>query len=483
MNSVLKKLVEEGLINRDNLKYDSRRVHKGDVFIALKGTCHDGHDYVKNALAGGAARAVCENEVPGLSEEERKKIVQVKDTREALAFIARLIFGDPSGKLETYGVTGTNGKTTTVFLIDGILNASGHESGMVSTVFTKTGDMITRSNMTTPDAFTLNRLLEEMVSNGKKSAVLEVSSHALAQKRVLGIGLDAAVFTNISPEHLDYHGNMETYLKEKCKIFDHLKEGGTGVLNIDDLRLRNVRGGLCVDGLVTFGTSEEADVKASNIRLCAESCGFDLVIGGRKAIHVRSPLLGMHNVYNMLAAAAALSKRGLDIGDIKKGLENPPAVPGRMEPVGERAPFKIFVDYAHTPDALENVLSCVRPIAEKRLVCVFGCGGDRDKTKRPVMGELASRYCDYVILTNDNPRTEAPADIVRQIEKGMLEKTKYCIILQRREAIRKAIEMSGEGDVILIAGKGHEDYQIIGDEVIHFDDKEAASEILKESGY
>ncbi|MGB3057890.1 MAG: UDP-N-acetylmuramyl-tripeptide synthetase, partial [Candidatus Omnitrophota bacterium] len=195
------------------------------------------------------------------------------------------------------------------------------------------------------------------------------------------------------------------------------------------------------------------------------------------------PLLGIHNVYNMLAAAAALSKRGLDIGDIKKGLENPPAVPGRMEPVGERAPFKIFVDYAHTPDALENVLSCVRPIAEKRLVCVFGCGGDRDKTKRPVMGELASRYCDYVILTNDNPRTEAPADIVRQIEKGMLEKTKYCIILQRREAIRKAIEMSGEGDVILIAGKGHEDYQIIGDEVIHFDDKEAASEILKESGY
>jgi UDP-N-acetylmuramoyl-L-alanyl-D-glutamate--2,6-diaminopimelate ligase len=484
MNKEFNRLLEEGLIGRDNLRIDSRKCEKGDIFFALKGTACDGHDYIGEALAKGASRAICAHEMPGLSGDDQKKVITVKNTGEALAYAVKKVFGDPSGKLKVYGVTGTNGKTTTVFLIESLLTCAGKPTGLISTVFTKTkGSALNRSSMTTPDPVTLNRLLSEMVSDAKKAAALEVSSHALAQDRISGIGLDSAVFTNITPEHLDYHGNMETYFQDKSRIFKNLKPDGIGVINIDDPMLKRHKAHLGVPRLITFGLAPEADVRAENIVLKNGALVFDLIIKSLGRENIRARLIGTHNVYNMMAASAALIVSGLDLGQIKEGLESASTPPGRIDPVPGEAPFKVFVDYAHTPNALENVLQCLRACTEKKLICVFGCGGDRDKTKRPVMGKIALEICDSVILTNDNPRTEDPGRIVRQIEKGMPDKTKYCIIVQRREAIRKAIETAQEGDVIVIAGKGHEDYQIIGDKVIHFDDKEVAGEILSELGY
>jgi UDP-N-acetylmuramoyl-L-alanyl-D-glutamate--2,6-diaminopimelate ligase len=483
-NADLNKLIDSGFIRGDNLKIDSREVKKGDIFIALKGAARDGHDFIGEALARGAAGIICECDMPGLPEAGGAKLIKVENVRTALAQTAKRVFADPSEKLEVYGVTGTNGKTTTIFLIDSILAAAGKNGGLVSTVFTKvSGDSITRSSMTTPDAVTLNRLLSEMVSGGKKAVALEISSHALSQGRTLGIGLDGAVFTNITPEHLDYHGNMENYLRDKTRIFDNLKSGGTGVLNLDDPTLRELKEKLNLPRLISYGTSPEADIRAENIRIGADGSKFDLVMKGGRRVSISSGLIGRHNVYNMMAAAAVLSDSGIKVEDIKKGLESAQAVPGRMDAVRSRAPFKVFVDYAHTPNALESALKCLRSIAGRRLICVFGCGGDRDRTKRPVMGRLASEICDHVIVTSDNPRTEDPEDIIRQIEKGMPDIGKYSIILQRREAIRKALKMADDSDIVIIAGKGHEDYQIIGDKVLHFDDKEAAAEILTELGY
>jgi UDP-N-acetylmuramoyl-L-alanyl-D-glutamate--2,6-diaminopimelate ligase len=484
MNRKLYKLIGEGLISKDNLRIDSRKVQNGDIFFAIKGTRQDGHDFISAALRQGAEWVVCEHENMALGDEQHARIIKVEDTRKELAEAAKSVFDDPSARLEVYGVTGTNGKTTTIFLIDSILTAAGKNCGLISTVFTKvSGDSVRRSSMTTPDAFTLNRLLSEMISEGKRAVALEISSHALSQQRTLGIGLDGAVFTNISPEHLDYHGNMENYFRDKSKIFDNLKPGGRAAINIDDAMVRGIRETSNVTDLITYGTAPEADIRAEDIKATSEGLEFSLSIKGSGKVKIVSGLIGRHNVYNMMAASAALWGKDIGPEHIKKGLESAGAVPGRMDAVQSRAPFKVFVDYAHTPNALENALKCLRSISEKRLICVFGCGGDRDRTKRPAMGRIAADVCDHVIVTSDNPRTEDPEDIIRQIEKGMPDKSKYSIILQRREAIRKALKIADSGDVVIIAGKGHEDYQIIADEVLHFDDKEEAGRALKELGY
>ena len=477
-------LLKTASITKENVKTDSREIKTGDIFVAIKGTVHDGHDYIREAFKKGAARVLCEAGPSGLSEEDRKKIVVVKDTREALGYIAGHVFGDPSNSLSIYGVTGTNGKTTTVFLMDSVLNSAAIESGLVSTVFTKTsGNVFSRSSMTTPDLMILNRLLSEMIASGKRAAVLEISSHALDQQRVRGIGLDSAVFTNITPEHLDYHKDMATYLKDKSRIFRNLKPAGTAVLNLDDPMVSGLRKTIDFPRLVTFAIEETADVRAENIRLSIDGAEFDLVAGKLGSARVRTGLIGKHNVYNILAATAALLNSGLSIEEIKEGLESAPPVPGRLDAVRTGAPFKVFVDYAHTPNALENVLRCLRPLTSGSLICVFGCGGDRDKTKRPAMGKIAAETCDRVILTSDNPRTEDAIEILSQIEKGVLDKNNYSIIKQREDAIRESLKAAGKGDIVVIAGKGHEDYQVIGKRTIHFDDKEVAVEILKELGY
>ncbi len=471
-------------LTRRNVKTDSREVKAGDIFVAIKGVTHDGHDYIREAFKKGAAHALCSTEPSGLSEKDREKIVIVEDTREALGRIARRVFENPSDSLSVYGVTGTNGKTTAVFLIDAILNGAGMDSGLVSTVFTRTsGDVLDRSSMTTPDPMTLNGLLSGMIAGNKRAAVLEISSHALDQRRVWGIGLDSAVFTNITPEHLDYHKDMETYLRDKSRIFRNLKPDGTAVLNLDDPMVGGLAKTMDFPRLVTFGMTGAADVRAENIRLSIDGTEFDLTAGKLGSTHVRTGLIGEYNVYNMLAATGALLNSGLGFDEIKTGLENASPPPGRLDAVETNAPFRVFVDYAHTPNALESVLRCLRALTPKDLICVFGCGGDRDRAKRPLMGKIASDICDHVILTNDNPRTEDPGEILDQIEKGMLGKNNYSIIKQRRPAIRESLKMAGEGDIVVIAGKGHEDHQIIGARVVHFDDKEIARHVLGELGY
>ncbi|MFC1479890.1 UDP-N-acetylmuramoyl-L-alanyl-D-glutamate--2,6-diaminopimelate ligase [Candidatus Omnitrophota bacterium] len=484
MNNPIDRLFDQERFDRDKTKTDSREVKPGDIFVAIRGAAHDGHDYVRDALKKGAQCVLCEHEVSGLEEEDRDKIMVFEDTRIALANIAKHIFADPSNSLSVYGVTGTNGKTTTVFLIDGILNNAARPAGLVSTVFTKvSGDVLERASITTPDSITLNRLLAEMVSSGKQAAAVEMSSHALDQKRVWGIELDSAVFTNITPEHLDYHGDMSRYLKDKSKIFQDLKPNGTGVLNRDDPMVISLAKTIDVPRLVTFGMGDNADISSRNVRLSIEGTEFDLVAGKLGSTHVCSRLIGKHNVYNILAAVAALSGSGLSLDEIGEGLERAQAVPGRLDAVCAQAPFKVFVDYAHTPDALKNVLLCLGSLATGKLICVFGCGGDRDRTKRPVMGKIATGICDRVILTSDNPRTEDPQEILRQIEKGVLKKNNYSIIERRGDPIREALTTAGEGDIVIIAGKGHEDYQITGDSRTHFEDKEAAGEVLRELGY
>ena len=484
MDETLDRLISTGILNKGNIKTDSRQIRSGDVFVAIKGTVHDGHDHVIEALARGASFVLCDHELQGLSEADRGKILFVKDTREALGDVANRVYGDPSGELKIYGVTGTNGKTSTIFLIDGILNKMGRPSGLISTVFTKTADdSIVRSSMTTPDVLSLNRLLSEMIAGWKQAAAVEVSSHALDQKRIWGLKLDSAVFTNITPEHLDYHKDMVTYLSDKARIFEYLKPGGVGVLNEDDPMVIGLRDKIDLPRLVTFGLGEGSDFRADNIIMSAEGTEFDLVTRDIGTARVKTSFIGRHNVYNMLAAAAALVESGLIADDIAEGLGCAPQVPGRLEKIGSAAPFSTFVDYAHTPNALENVLGCLRSLAKDRLICVFGCGGDRDKTKRPVMGQIAADICDSVIITSDNPRTEDPMDIIRDIEKGVLNKSNYSIMLQRQDAVKEALEAAKDGDIVVIAGKGHEDYQIIGDRVTHFDDREVARGILKELGY
>ena len=471
-------------INKNNIKIDSREVASGDISIAIKGTVCDGHDYIKEVLKKGASRVICQMLPEDLSEDEKSKVTRVENTRVALGEIAKEAFGDPSAVLKVHGVTGTNGKTTTVFLIDSILEASGHSSGLVSTVFTKVeGDIVERSSMTTPDQLTLNRLLARMVSSGKEAASVEISSHALSQQRVWGIALDSAAFTNITPEHLDYHGDMETYFKDKSRIFDNLKEGGTAILNFDDPMVMSLRESIKASNVITFGRSKGADLRAEAINMSAAGTDIDIISDKFGNIKVKTELIGMHNVYNALAAAASLLGSGFTLEEIKKGLEKARRVPGRLERIESNAPFVTFVDYAHTPDALQNVLKCLRPMTKGRLVCVFGCGGDRDRTKRPVMGAIAGEICDSVILTSDNPRTEEASSILREIEKGMPNENNYSIISQRQEAIREALKAAGEGDIVLIAGKGHEDYQIIGKEKFHFDDKEVAQDVLRQLGY
>lgn len=466
------------------IKTDSRLIEKGDLFVAIKGSVDDGHEHVVEALERGASAVLTERSIDGLKEKDAGKLLLVEDTREVLAEIAKKVFKDPSQSIPVYGVTGTNGKTTTVFLIESILTSSGTACGIISTVFNKTrGEELEASKMTTPDVLTVNSLLLEMIQTGKGAAALEVSSHALSQKRTLGVDLESACFTNISPEHLDYHVNMENYLQDKAKIFTLLKEGGTAVINADDPLVAGLKESLKSLKVVTFGVDSEATVRAEEASLSEEGSEFDLSIEGMGKVHIKSSLIGKHNVSNMLAAASSLISSGVTVKEIKEGIERMKAVPGRLEAVESTSPFKVFVDYAHTPEALEKVLDCLLSLRKKRLICVFGCGGDRDRTKRPVMGRIATDKCDKVIITSDNPRTEKEEDILKEIEKGVINKNNYSIIKSRREAIREALQEASGGDIVLIAGKGHEDYQIMGEEIIHFDDSEEAKKALKSLGY
>lgn len=467
------------------ISIDSRKISPGDLFICLPGHTVDGHDYAKKAAEAGAAALVVQHWLDDVSLPQLK----VKDSRVAMAVLGNVFFDFPSSRMKVIGVTGTNGKTTTTYLIERILLDQGKSAGLIGTIQRRFAGQTFPMSGTTPESLDLQRYLHEMIEADTDYCVMEVSSHALDQGRVKGTKFRTAVFTNLTQDHLDYHKSMEEYRAAKGLLFSRLgntyasspEERSYAVLNADDPASAYFAKQTAAE-IVTYGVDQEADVRASNIRITAKGTTFhaDTFLGN---IDITLKMVGKFNVYNALAAMTVALLEGVSLQDIKSSLEAVPGVDGRVEAVDEGQSFAVIVDYAHTPDGLENVLNAVNEFAKGRVICVFGCGGDRDRTKRPIMGKIAARLSGYVIVTSDNPRTEDPELILKDIEAGLEEdgvpQERYEFIVDRREAIEKAIEMASPEDVVLIAGKGHETYQLIGKEVHDFDDRIVAKEAIR----
>jgi UDP-N-acetylmuramoyl-L-alanyl-D-glutamate--2,6-diaminopimelate ligase len=464
------------------LCYDSRRVRPGDLFFGLTGLKQDGQAFVRQALTAGAVAAVVGRDIrlPGAT------LVQVDEPRKALAQAAAQFYGHPSRSLTLAGVTGTNGKTTTTWLLESVFRAAGLEPGVIGTAGYRFAGETRPAPFTTPEAPELHALLREMTERGVRAVATEVSSHALAQRRAYGVEFDVVVFTNLTQDHLDYHGTMEAYLDAKLMLFDGRNGPAAGtttaIVNADDATAPRVieaarRGGLAVG---TFGAAPSATVRLERIE--PGPGGLSLAVRERRAAAaVRLPLLGRYNAWNAAAAWAAAAALGLAAEAIARGLESAPVVPGRLERVAGGAPFEVVVDYAHTPDALERSLAACREHARGGVLLVFGCGGDRDRSKRPAMGRIASEKSDRAWVTSDNPRSEDPAAIAGEIVAGA--SAPLPIELDRRRAIAAAIDAARPGDLVLVAGKGHEVTQTIGGRVLPFDDREVARALLRERGW
>ncbi len=452
---------------------NSKAVKKGSLFIAVKGTIRDGHDFIGEAAARGAAAIVTGKQSRAGAAIE----IAVKDTKGALPLIAANFYGHPSAALKSIGITGTNGKTTITYIVESILKAAGLGVGVIGTIEYRIGKRAAVSNNTTPGVLELQSILKDMADSRLDYAVMEASSHGLDQDRIAGIALDAAAFANITPEHLDYHKTIKNYLKAKSKIFKFLKKDGVAVLNADDALVSGLTASI-KNRVLTYGIKTKASVMAKDISASISGSRFK-IMAGDGGIEIRTALLGAHNVSNILAAFAITKSQGIDLRRIKDGIERLNSVPGRLEEVCPGAPFRVFVDYAHTDDALYNVLGLLRSAAKRRIITVFGCGGNRDSSKRPRMGRAACELSDRVVITSDNPRNEDPAGIIADILNGVEGKfSNFSIEEDRAKAIASAIRMAGKGDVILIAGKGHETHQIIGGRTIPFDDREIARSIL-----
>jgi UDP-N-acetylmuramoyl-L-alanyl-D-glutamate--2,6-diaminopimelate ligase len=436
----------------------------------------DGHEFVQPALDAGAAAAIVERTVrlPG-----SPSFLVVPDAREALALAAHALAGDPTQRLTVVGVTGTNGKTTTTYLVRSILEKAGHETGLLGTVGYQIGRRWIPSRMTTPDATDLAAYFAEMLEEGLEAAVMEVSSHALDQRRVAGIAFDVGAFTNLTPEHQDYHKDMPSYRQAKGRLFAGLPAEARAVLNADD-ETSHAFAEATAARVLWYGLDHPADVRAEDLATSLDGSRFTLLLPrGRAPVH--TALLGKHNVRNCLTAAAIAEALVVPIEAIVAGLEAVTTVRGRLEKVPTDRPFTVLVDYAHTADALENALSAVRALSPRRLILVFGCGGDRDREKRPEMARVAERLADRIIVTSDNPRSEDPQAIADEIFKGFSSPGAAAVELDRRRAIELAIREAADGDAVLIAGKGHETYQESRAGVVPFDDREVAREILEAS--
>lgn len=464
------------------LSYDSREVRPGDLFVCWQGMRHDGHRFVAEALARGAVAAVVERPVPVDGD-----LIVVPDGREALARLSAAFYGFPSRRLRVIGVTGTNGKTTTTHLIKAVLEQAGHKVGLIGTIHHLVGNEVLDTRRTTPESLDLQRLLFHMAERGMEYAVMEVSSHAVALKRVVGTEFDVAVFTNLSQDHLDFHADLEEYAAAKAQFIASLTSEGTkprkaAVINMDDSRAQQMSAVANVP-VVGYGIHAATDVVASDVQVRPEGVSFDAATPAG-SLSLRLQLTGRFNVYNSLAAVAVGWHEGVPLPFIRSGLEQVPGIPGRLERIDRGQSFTVLVDYAHTPDSLENVLQTCRSFAPGRIIVVFGCGGDRDREKRPLMGQVAARLADLVIITSDNPRSEDPAAIAADIEAGVRAGGKrageYEVVLERRDAIRSAVDAARPGDIVLIAGKGHETTQEFHDRVVHFDDREEAARVLRE---
>src|ERR1700757_1282999 len=464
----------------ENIAYDSRRVQRHTMFVALRGEKTDGHQFIGHAIDKGASVIVAERE----QKDPRVTCLLVENTRTALADLSATFYGHPARKLKLAAVTGTNGKTTTTFLIKHICENAGSRCGLIGTVRYEIGERILPAIRTTPESLDLQELLAQIANAGCKAAAMEVSSHALAQERTRGIEWNVAVFTNLTQDHLDFHGTMENYFEAKAKLFTGLadqkqKTKPAAIVNLDDRYGQQLLDRLAKSvAVVTYGMSLRADFRASNYR--AEFTGTSYQLDARgKSYLVRLPLIGRFNVTNSIAALAAAEALGIGLRNAVLALGKAPQVPGRLELVPAKRQFQVFVDYAHTPDALGNVLKTLRELQPHRLIAVFGCGGDRDRQKRPLMAEMADRLADYSIITSDNPRKEDPNAIIAETEKGF-RSNRYEKIVDRTQAIDRAVALAQPRDIVLIAGKGHENYQEFGDYTIPFDDIQVARRAIED---
>jgi UDP-N-acetylmuramoyl-L-alanyl-D-glutamate--2,6-diaminopimelate ligase len=459
------------------IAYDSRTVQRGNVFVALKGVRADGAQFVRQAVERGAAAIVAEHSVADVGVP----LLEVSDARLALAELAADFYGHPSERMRVVGITGTNGKTTTSYLLASIFESAGMKCGVIGTVAHRIGDEVRESSHTTPEAPDVQALLHEMVERGCIACAMEASSHALALRRVDAMTFSAGVFTNLTRDHLDFHENKEAYFQAKRRLFEMLPAGAPALINADDPKSTAL---IAVSAKpVTYGINRSADITPGPLSFSMDGLDFDIRTP-RGRLHASSSLVGRPNVYNILAAVGTGVALGLPFDAIERGIQALQAVPGRFEVVSDpKDAFTVVVDYAHTDDALRNLLETARPLVRGRLITLFGCGGDRDRTKRPLMGAVASRLSDVLVITSDNPRHENPERIIDEIQRGITPDTKrddalLFAIPDRRAAIAKAIENARPGDMVLIAGKGHEKYQIVGDEHLPCDDVAIARELL-----
>lgn len=464
---------------------NSRNTPRESIFVAVKGSRLDGNKFIEEAIARGARAVVFEARGSGLgargsmlhpSGYKRVSFIRVKNTRLALADLAAEFYGRPSSKIKVAGVTGTNGKTTVTYLIEALLKKAGIESAVVGTINCRFKDKVIPSKNTTPGPIEIQSLLAQALACGIQYAIIEVSSHALHQDRVAGVNFSSAIFTNLTQDHLDYHKTFENYLNCKARLFSDISADAFAVVNNDSKYAKRLKK-LTKAGVVTYAIENGSDVMAKNIKPSISRTGFTIVSPYGK-IQISSRLIGRHNIYNILAGAAWALKSGIAPVAIKEAIAGFCCVPGRLERVDTDKGFSVFVDYAHTEDALKNIITALRQITPKRIIVVFGCGGERDKTKRPKMGRVVSELSDYAIITNDNPRSENPLAIIKGIKKGVNRKN-FCVIPERLEAIKESLSIALPGDTVLVAGKGHENYQIIKDRILPFDDRLAVKECLR----
>lgn len=460
------------------IAYDSRKVKQGFLFVAISGSQADGHDYIPQAVENGAAVILAEK---AIDADISLPILLVEDSRRAMAHIAAAFYDYPDRKLHLIGVTGTNGKTTTTNLIKWLLDNGGIKTGLIGTIENKIGDTVIPATNTTPESVEFFQMMDEMVKQGCKAAVAEISSHALSQGRVESCLFRGAVFTNLTQDHLDYHGSFESYRKSKLRLFAMLDSRNFpcyGVINVDDDSAPYFAQ-VCAAPHWTIGTQEGSTLRLLSYTATANGMDFELKYEGQ-VYNIHIPLIGKFNIYNSMSAIAVALAEGLSMESIIKHISAAPQVPGRFELIDCGQEFTVVVDYAHTPDGLSNVLSAARELAPRRLISVFGCGGNRDSGKRPIMGRIAGSISDVAIITSDNPRYEDPMDIINQIERGIKEVcTNYLVEENRERAIALAINLAEAGDMVVIAGKGHEDYQIINGVKHHFDDREVVRSILE----
>jgi UDP-N-acetylmuramoyl-L-alanyl-D-glutamate--2,6-diaminopimelate ligase len=471
-----------GTIDRpvESIAYDSRRVQRNGMFVALRGEKNDGHDFIAQAIEKGASVIVTKRE----GSHPRATLLVVEDTRAALADLSAVFYRYPARKLKLAAVTGTNGKTTTTFLIKHICDTGGLRCGLIGTVRYEIGERVLPAIRTTPESLDLEELLAQIRDAGCRAAAMEVSSHALAQDRTRGLEWNVAVFTNLSQDHLDFHGTMASYFDAKAKLFTQLgsqqkKRKPVAIVNIDDQYGERILDKINKSvAVITYGRGARADFRASNPRVEFSGTSYQLDARGKSYL-VRVPLIGRFNVSNSVAALAAANALGISLRDAVLNIGKSPQIPGRLELVPAKRQFQVFVDYAHTPDALRNVLRTLRELEPHRLIAVFGCGGDRDRQKRPMMGDIVDQYADYAVITSDNPRTEDPNAIITDIEKGF-RSNRYEKIADRAKAIGRAVALAQPRDIVLIAGKGHENYQEFADYTIPFDDIQIARRAIAE---